>query len=144
MWRYDKRFDDAGSHDPLQVPAGFIPQNTSIEYRVLPDQRVMMSVIGKIWKNYSGRLLDIFKRDNFKKSVSVEKVVDEIEEKDEIEEFLYTRFNKKIKLVNPKKDKKKDIIQIALSNCAELLRIENSKTQTTIYEEVTCPCPFVG
>ncbi len=63
-------------------------------------------------------------------------IAHDIEEKDEIEEFLYTRFNKKIKLINPKKDKKKDIIQIALSNCAELLRIENSKTQTTIYEEL--------
>ena len=38
----------------------------------------------------------------------------------ELEEFLQIRFNKKIKILNPKKDKKKDIVQIALSNCDEL------------------------
>ena len=59
-------------------------------------------------------------------------IAHELEETKEIEEFLYTRFNKKIKLVNPKKDKKKDIVQIALNNCDELLRIDSSKNQTTI------------
>lgn len=54
----------------------------------------------------------------------------------ELEEFLQIRFNKKIKIINPKKDKKKDIVQIALSNCDELLRIDSSKNQTTIYEEL--------
>lgn len=63
-------------------------------------------------------------------------IAHELEETKEIEEFLYTRFNKKIKLVNPKKDKKKDIVQIALNNCDELLRIDSSKNQTTIYEEL--------
>ncbi|MDD3056354.1 MAG: excinuclease ABC subunit UvrC [Aliarcobacter sp.] len=54
----------------------------------------------------------------------------------ELEEFLQIRFNKKIKIINPKKDKKKDIVQIALSNCDELLRIDSSKNQTNIYEEL--------
>lgn len=54
----------------------------------------------------------------------------------ELEEFLQIRFNKKIKIINSKKDKKKDIVQIALSNCDELLRIDSSKNQTTIYEEL--------
>lgn len=63
-------------------------------------------------------------------------IAHELEETKEIEEFLSTRFNKKIKLVNPKKDKKKDIVQIALNNCDELLRIDSSKNQTTIYEEL--------
>ncbi len=60
----------------------------------------------------------------------------ELEDISEIEEFLYTRFNKKIKILNPKKDKKKDIIQIAFSNCDELLRLESTKNPTTIYEEL--------
>jgi excinuclease ABC subunit C len=60
----------------------------------------------------------------------------ELEDISEIEEFLYTRFNKKIKILNPKKDKKKDIIQIAFSNCDELLRLESTKNPTTIYEEI--------
>ncbi|MCT7911628.1 excinuclease ABC subunit UvrC [Arcobacter lacus] len=60
----------------------------------------------------------------------------ELEEITEIEEFLYTRFNKKIKIINPKKDKKKDIVQIAFNNCEELLRLESSKNQTSIYEDL--------
>jgi excinuclease ABC subunit C len=60
----------------------------------------------------------------------------DLEDISELEEFLQIRFNKKIKIINPKKDKKKDIVQIALSNCDELLRIDSSKNQTTIYEEL--------
>jgi len=60
----------------------------------------------------------------------------EIEEKEDIEEFLYNKFSKKIKLINPKKDKKKDLVQIALNNCDELLRIDSSKNQSTIYTEL--------
>lgn len=60
----------------------------------------------------------------------------ELEDTAELEEFLQIRFGKKIKIINPKKDKKKDIVQIALSNCDELLRIDSSKNQTNIYEEL--------
>jgi excinuclease ABC subunit C len=60
----------------------------------------------------------------------------ELEDVEELEDFLQTRFGKKIKILNPKKDKKKDIIQIAISNCDELLRIDSSKNQTSIYEEL--------
>ncbi|MAD42664.1 MAG: excinuclease ABC subunit C [Arcobacter sp.] len=60
----------------------------------------------------------------------------EIEEKEDIEEFLYSKFSKKIKLINPKKDKKKDLVQIALNNCDELLRIDSSRNQSTIYTEL--------
>ena len=60
----------------------------------------------------------------------------EIEEKEDIEEFLYSKFSKKIKLINPKKDKKKDLVQVALNNCDELLRIDSSRNQSTIYTEL--------
>jgi excinuclease ABC subunit C len=60
----------------------------------------------------------------------------ELKDTSELEEFLQIRFNKKIKILNPKKDKKKDIVQIALSNCNELLRIDSSKNETNIYEEL--------
>lgn len=60
----------------------------------------------------------------------------ELNDTSELEEFLQIRFNKKIKILNPKKDKKKDIVQIALSNCHELLRIDSSKNETNIYEEL--------
>lgn len=60
----------------------------------------------------------------------------EVDEIIELENFLQIRFGKKIKIINPKKDKKKDIIQIAINNCDELLRIDSSKNPTTIYEEL--------
>ena len=60
----------------------------------------------------------------------------ELEDVEELEDFLQTRFSKKIKVLNPKKDKKKDIVQLALNNCDELLRIDSSRNQTTIYEEL--------
>ncbi|MFY9089018.1 excinuclease ABC subunit UvrC [Arcobacter aquimarinus] len=60
----------------------------------------------------------------------------ELDDTTELEEFLQIRFNKKIKILNPKKDKKKDIVQIALSNCGELLRIDSSKNETNIYEDL--------
>nr|MBP9616649.1 excinuclease ABC subunit C [Aliarcobacter sp.] len=60
----------------------------------------------------------------------------ELEDVEELEDFLQIRFSKKIKVLNPKKDKKKDIVQIALNNCDELLRIDSSRNQTTIYEEL--------
>lgn len=60
----------------------------------------------------------------------------ELEEKSEIEAFIYDKFKKKIPLVNPKKDKKKKLLDIALSNCDELLRLESNKNETSIYEEI--------
>ncbi|NVJ54047.1 MAG: excinuclease ABC subunit UvrC [Campylobacteraceae bacterium] len=63
-------------------------------------------------------------------------VAQELDEKEEIEKFLKERFDRNIKVVNPKKDKKKSLLNIALNNCDELLRIESSKNQTTIYEEL--------
>lgn len=60
----------------------------------------------------------------------------EVEDKDEIEQFLKERFDRNIKIVNPKRDKKKTLVEIALNNCDELLRIESTKNQTTIYEEL--------
>lgn len=63
-------------------------------------------------------------------------VANEIEELDSIEDFLYQKFNKKIKIVNPKIDKKATIVKIALNNCDELLRLESIKQQNSIYSEI--------
>ncbi|QEZ89022.1 UvrABC nucleotide excision repair complex, subunit UvrC [Aliarcobacter cibarius] len=63
-------------------------------------------------------------------------VADEIEDIITIEEFLYKKFNKKIKIVNPKIDKKASIVKIALNNCDELLRLENIKDENSIYNEL--------
>jgi len=91
---YDEILDDAGAHDEdLYFPGGFVPKEQEIEFRKLDDGRVMMSVVGKIWKEYCGRLLEFFKRDSKTKPVSVEmKVFDfgsrEINEGKHIPEIL--------------------------------------------------------
>jgi hypothetical protein len=73
IWEYDARFSDFGSHnDGITIPAGFIVPN-SAEFVEMPDGRMGVSVLAKIWKKYSKNFLDIFKQDNTsKKSVSVE------------------------------------------------------------------------
>ena len=53
-----------------------------------------------------------------------------------IENILKKKFDKSIKIVNPKIGKKKEIIEIALNNCDELLRLEKSMTNTTIYDNI--------
>lgn len=68
---YDKIFDDLGSHSPNEVPGGFIPADSPISYRELSDGRTMMTILGRIWKRYSGELLSIFERDG-DKPISVE------------------------------------------------------------------------
>ncbi len=60
----------------------------------------------------------------------------EIEDYETIKDFLKTRFSKNINIVNPKLGKKKELINIALNNCNELLRIESSKSSNTLYEEI--------
>jgi hypothetical protein len=72
LWVYDEQLDDIYTHDPSEAPCGFIPESSEITSRVLEDGRTMLSVTGYVWKRYTGKLLDIFKRDNGKKPVSVE------------------------------------------------------------------------
>ena len=71
VWIYNKNEDDAKSHGEDEVAVGFIPKDSPIEFRKLSDGRVMCSVIGKLWTRYSGRMMDVFKRDK-SKGVSVE------------------------------------------------------------------------
>ncbi|WP_419770160.1 MAG: excinuclease ABC subunit UvrC [Candidatus Marinarcus sp.] len=63
-------------------------------------------------------------------------IAQDLEEKENLEAFLTERFSKKIPILNPKVGKKKELMQIALNNCEELLRLESSKNNTTIYEEL--------
>jgi hypothetical protein len=71
VWKYDPILDDIGTHDPEEAPCGFIPQDTEIKSRKMDDGRTMLSVLSYVWKRYSGKLLDFFKRDG-EKPVSVE------------------------------------------------------------------------
>ena len=63
-------------------------------------------------------------------------IAKELEDKEDIEEFLKNKFIKKINLINPKLGKKKDIVDVALNNCDELLRIDSTKGTNTLYEEI--------
>ena len=72
VWAYDRNTNDIGSHDPAEVPCGFVPDDSNIQYKKLQDGRTMMSLTALVWKKYSGALLEFFKRDKDKKPVSVE------------------------------------------------------------------------
>lgn len=61
---------------------------------------------------------------------------DELEDIEIMENFIKEKFNKNIKITNPKRGKKKEIIQVALNNCDELLRLQNATQSTTVYEEI--------
>lgn len=91
VWKYDSRLDDIYTHDPDEVPCGFIPESAIIKDSRLPDGRVMLSVIAYVWKKYSKNILDFFKRDG-DKPVSVEMSVFETEKKGDIEELKDFKF----------------------------------------------------
>ena len=63
-------------------------------------------------------------------------IADEIEEKEELQEFIKNKFSKNISIVNPKIGKKKEIITVAHNNCDELLRLSNIVSQTSLYEDI--------
>lgn len=95
LWAYDKKIDDAGTHERNEVPCGFVPSsNNSLSFTTLEDGRTMLSVVAKIWKYYSGFLMDFFKRDNGQKPVSVElEVLDSNRREDgswELSDYAYT------------------------------------------------------
>ena len=83
VWAYSRVTDDATGHSEDELPCGFVPHDSPIEFRKLEDGRTMMSVIGKLWTRYSGKMMDIFERDR-SKSVSIEM---EVFEQDKNEEF---------------------------------------------------------
>ena len=63
-------------------------------------------------------------------------IAKELEDMEDIKEFLKNKLVKKINIINPKLGKKKDIIDVALNNCDELLRIDSTKGTNTLYEEI--------
>jgi len=72
VFAVDERLDDAAGHELDEVPAGFIPSNSILDFRKSSDgSHIIMSIEALIWKRYSGRLLDYFRRDG-SKGVSVE------------------------------------------------------------------------
>lgn len=93
VWKYDSTFNDIGTHDSLEVPAGFVKEGAEIKRKTMDDGRIMLSTIAYVWKKYSGRLLEFFKRDGNIKPVSVEITVsDSVEREDgltELKNYVY-------------------------------------------------------
>lgn len=93
LWSYNKDNNDAGSHE-RSVPCGFVPSSNNLAFTRTEDGRTMVSVTAKIWKHYSGFLIDFFKRDNRQKPVSVELEVLDSHLRDdgilEIKDFAYS------------------------------------------------------
>lgn len=80
LWKYNKYLDDAMGHEEDEVPCGFIPevfnkQENPIEFERDKDGRVFIVITSYIWTKYSGKLIEIFERDNSKKDVSIEIVI---------------------------------------------------------------------
>lgn len=93
IWKYDTFYDDATTHGKDQIPVGFVPESSEIISRKLDDGRTMLNTISYVWKQYSGKLLDIFKRDKNDKPVSVEmSVFKEGKRPDGSKELLDYRF----------------------------------------------------
>ncbi len=63
-------------------------------------------------------------------------IANDIVGKESIEKFLSNKFSKNIQILTPQRGKKKEIIDIALNNCDELIRLQNSTHKTTIYSEL--------
>lgn len=57
----------------------------------------------------------------------------ELQDREDLENFIVSRFGKKIAINIPKVGKKKELIQMALRNCEELLKIDNNYTNKDIY-----------
>jgi hypothetical protein len=92
---YDARNDDATGHGTgKEIPCGFVsPEFAEMSYELTDDGRLMFVVNALVWKYYSGRMFEIFKRDGVK-SVSVvitliEKEVNSETMKEEITSFCY-------------------------------------------------------
>ena len=91
LWAYDEYRDDIGTHDNTTI-CGFIPESSQVTSKIVDDGRTMLTVVARVWKIYSGQLLDFFKRDG-DKPVSVEMSVFDIEERDsDIDELLDYKF----------------------------------------------------
>lgn len=125
LWKYNKYFDDAMGHEKDEVPCGFVPETNDNPIRFEIDKgRLYIVIYALLWTKYCGKLIDIFKRDNNKKDVSVEIAVIEDEEnnfssKPKIKDFVIAGITLLGEMVNP-----------ACKGCeAELLEFSENKSE---------------
>ena len=95
LYNVNNVFDDFGSHaDPEKsLIAGFVVPESANFVR-LQDNRLSLEVFVKLWKRYSPKVMEIFKRDGGKKKVSVEVELLEAEEMAngvlDMKDFIYS------------------------------------------------------
>lgn len=96
LCKYSEFVDDFLGHEEDEVPIGFIKEDTNtyknpIIFEKAEDGRTFIVIKGLIWNKYSGNAIEVLKRDDMKKSVSVEIEITKgqvIDEKIQVEEFV--------------------------------------------------------
>lgn len=96
LCKYSEFVDDFLGHEEDEVPIGFIKEDTNtyknpIIFEEAEDGRTFIVINGLIWNKYSGNAIEVLKRDDMKKSVSVEIEITKgqvIDEKIQVEEFV--------------------------------------------------------
>lgn len=82
LYTIDKSLDDFYTHvsPEKSLICGFVLPD-SAEFVRLPDNRLSLTVVAKIWKKYSPKVIELFKRDKKSKRVSVEMEVFELKDR---------------------------------------------------------------
>lgn len=96
LCKYSEFVDDFLGHEEDEVPIGFIKEDTNtyknpIIFEKAEDGRTFIVINGLIWNKYSGNAIEVLKRDDMKKSVSVEIEITKgqvVDEKIQVEEFV--------------------------------------------------------
>jgi hypothetical protein len=106
LWKYNRYFDDAMGHEPDEVPCGFVPQSEDNPIRFVEENGKLYIVIqALLWTKYSGRLIDIFTRDDMHKDVSVEIATiedeDNTSDRPKIKDFVIAGITLLGEMVNP-------------------------------------------
>ena len=63
-------------------------------------------------------------------------IAHDISYKDELESFISNKYNKKTNITQAKIGKKKDLINVAIQNCNELLKVDNSTFNIELYSSL--------
>ena len=63
-------------------------------------------------------------------------ICEDIQYIEELEDFISSKYNKKVTITLPKIGTKKQLTQVAINNCVELLKIDKSNTNSIIYKQL--------
>lgn len=119
VWKYNSYTDDAMSHEKDEIPCGFVPENENNPIRFVEDMgKVFLVIDALIWTKYCGRLIEIFKRDDMQKDVSIEIAILEDENYDgdrpKIKDFVVAGITILGEYINPAvKGCKADLLEFA-------------------------------